>query len=90
MHDETFYVTKGTIRFHAKDGAVIDAKVGDVVVVPPGAPHTFENVSGEETGFFNVSFPCYGGNNVVLMRVLAQDLHTSLLHPILPTVGEVG
>jgi quercetin dioxygenase-like cupin family protein len=31
MHDETFYVTKGTVRFHAKDGARIDAKVGDVV-----------------------------------------------------------
>lgn len=34
MHDETFLVTKGSIRFHAKGGKHIDAKVGDVVCPP--------------------------------------------------------
>lgn len=55
QHDETFYITKGTVRFHAKDGGRIDATVGDVIVVPTNAPHTFENISGEEAAFFNVS-----------------------------------
>ena len=59
MHDETFLVTQGQIRFHAKDGAIIDTKVGDVVIVPPRAPHTFENASNEESKFFNVFTPAY-------------------------------
>lgn len=54
MHDETFLVTKGTVRFHARDGKQIDAKVGDLVVVPPRAPHTFENATSEEAVFVNV------------------------------------
>lgn len=41
MHDETFLVTQGTLRFHGKDGAIIDAHTGDYVTVPPRAPHTF-------------------------------------------------
>ena len=55
QHDETFLVTKGTIRFHAKDGKHIDAQVGDLVVVPPRSPHTFENATDSEAVFFNVS-----------------------------------
>lgn len=34
MHDETFMVTKGSVRFHAPQGKTIDAKVGDFVTVP--------------------------------------------------------
>lgn len=41
MHDETFLVTQGTLRFHGKDGAIIDAHTGDYMTVPPRAPHTF-------------------------------------------------
>lgn len=48
MHDETFYITKGSVRFHVpdaseegKDKKIIDAKTGDYVVVPIRAPHTF-------------------------------------------------
>src|SRR6266480_3017330 len=41
MHDETFLVTQGSLRFHGKDGAIIDAHTGDYVTVPPRAPHTF-------------------------------------------------
>ena len=44
---------EGTLRFHAKDGAHIDAAVGDYVVVPPRAPHTFENTTDKPARFFN-------------------------------------
>lgn len=51
MHDETFLVTKGVVRFHmhGSDGqSMTDAKVGDYVVVPVRAPHTFSNPFDEE------------------------------------------
>jgi len=58
MHDETFLVTKGTVRFHVPsapglEAKIIDAKVGDYVVVPTKAPHTFSNETDEEARFFN-------------------------------------
>ncbi|KAI1184361.1 RmlC-like cupin domain-containing protein [Nemania serpens] len=67
MHDETFLVTKGTIRFHAPDGKQIDAKEGDYVVVPTRAPHTFSNPTGEESVFFNTFTPAYYINYFKLM-----------------------
>jgi len=61
MHDETFYVTKGTIRFHIPEkigmGAYLDAKAGDYVVVPTRAPHTFSNPFDEEGVFINTYTP---------------------------------
>lgn len=62
MHDETFLVTKGTVRFHIPEVGgsltkIIDAKVGDYVVVPTRAPHTFSNPTGEEARFFNTFTP---------------------------------
>ena len=62
MHDETFLVTKGTVRFHVPEAPgleakVIDAKEGDYVVVPTRAPHTFENATDEEARFFNTFTP---------------------------------
>lgn len=62
MHDETFLVTKGTVRFIVPEapgleGKVIDAKEGDYVVVPTRAPHTFSNESDEEARFFNTFTP---------------------------------
>ncbi len=59
MHDETFLVTQGTIRFHAPDGKIVDAKAGDYVVVPTRAPHTFENPFDVEARFFNTYTPAY-------------------------------
>ncbi|KAF2491940.1 RmlC-like cupin [Lophium mytilinum] len=59
MHDETFLVTKGVVRFHAPDGAVIDAGVGDYVTVPIRAPHTFSNPFDEEAEFFNTYTPAF-------------------------------
>ena len=58
MHDETFYITEGTIRFHIPDTSIgqagndkkiVDCKVGDYMVVPARAPHTFSNPSDEES-----------------------------------------
>ncbi|AUG81314.1 cupin [Kitasatospora sp. MMS16-BH015] len=41
-HDEGFYVLAGTIRFTVGDHHH-DASAGTLVIVPPGAPHTFAN-----------------------------------------------
>lgn len=62
MHDETFLVTKGTVRFHVPDipgleGKIVDAKEGDFVVVPTRAPHTFSNETDEEARFINTFTP---------------------------------
>lgn len=41
-HDEGFYVVSGTVTFTIAD-QTLDARAGSFVMVPPGAPHTFEN-----------------------------------------------
>ncbi|MFG3158680.1 cupin domain-containing protein [Streptomyces sp. NPDC048232] len=43
-HDEGFYVISGTVRFTVGDEDH-DATAGTLVMVPPGAPHTFANVT---------------------------------------------
>ena len=58
MHDETFLVTKGTVRF-STDKEHTDAKVGDYVVVPPRSHHTFGNVSDEEAEMFCTLTPSF-------------------------------
>ncbi|MFF4120385.1 cupin domain-containing protein [Streptomyces sp. NPDC001714] len=45
-HDEGFYVISGSVRFTVGDEEY-DATAGTLVMVPPGAPHTFANVTGE-------------------------------------------
>ncbi|MFH7596380.1 cupin domain-containing protein [Streptomyces racemochromogenes] len=45
-HDEGFYVLSGTIRFTVGHDSH-DAPAGTLVVVPPGAPHTFANVTDQ-------------------------------------------
>src|ERR1700709_339291 len=40
QHDEGFYVVSGTARFTVGT-EVHDAPAGSLVMVPPGAPHTF-------------------------------------------------
>ncbi|WP_107309213.1 cupin domain-containing protein [Streptomyces sp. TP-A0356] len=44
QHDEGFYIISGTVRFTVGD-KVHDATAGTLVMVPPGAPHTFANVT---------------------------------------------
>jgi mannose-6-phosphate isomerase-like protein (cupin superfamily) len=58
MHDETFLITKGRVRFTT--GSVDhDTKVGDYVVVPPKAVHTFSNPFDEEGELYNSFTPAY-------------------------------
>ncbi|KAH8805731.1 RmlC-like cupin domain-containing protein [Xylogone sp. PMI_703] len=64
MHDETFLVTKGTVRFHVPEAPgleakEIDAKEGDYVVVPIRAPHTFSNPTDGESRFINTFTPAH-------------------------------
>ena len=72
QHDETFLVTKGTLRFHALNGATVDAKLGDYVTVPPRSPHTFSNPYDEEAKFFNTYTPAFYINYFKLLAKLGE------------------
>ncbi len=52
-HDEGFYVVSGTARFTVGD-STYDAVPGTLVMVPPGASHTFAN-PGQEAVFNETS-----------------------------------
>jgi oxalate decarboxylase/phosphoglucose isomerase-like protein (cupin superfamily) len=56
QHDEGFYVVSGTARFTVGDTSY-DAPAGTLVMVPPGAPHTFANVSNEPAVLLNTFTP---------------------------------
>jgi quercetin dioxygenase-like cupin family protein len=56
QHDEGFYVVSGTARFTVGE-ATHDAPAGTLVMVPPGAPHTFANVSDEPAVLLNTFTP---------------------------------
>ncbi|MFJ8155399.1 cupin domain-containing protein [Streptomyces sp. NPDC094468] len=45
-HDEGFYVVSGSVRFTVGEDEH-DAAAGTLVMVPPGAPHSFANVTDE-------------------------------------------
>jgi mannose-6-phosphate isomerase-like protein (cupin superfamily) len=55
-HDEGFYVVSGTARFTVGDTSY-DAPAGTLVMVPPGAPHTFANPSDQEVVLLNTFTP---------------------------------
>ncbi|MDH6705289.1 quercetin dioxygenase-like cupin family protein [Kitasatospora sp. MAA19] len=46
QHDEGFYVISGTVRFTVGTKHY-DASAGTLVMVPPGAPHTFANLTDQ-------------------------------------------
>lgn len=73
MHDETFLVTQGTIRFHVPGKGDIDAKAGDYVVVPPGAPHTFSNPFEEEARMFNTFTPAFYCNYFLFLQEIQEE-----------------
>jgi mannose-6-phosphate isomerase-like protein (cupin superfamily) len=73
QHDETFLVTQGTLRFHALNGATIDAKLGDYVTVPPRSPHTFSNPYDEEAKFFNTYTPAFYINYFKLLSTMSEQ-----------------
>jgi mannose-6-phosphate isomerase-like protein (cupin superfamily) len=56
QHDEGFYVVSGTARFTVGDTSY-DAPAGTLVMVPPGAPHTFANPGDEPTVLLNTFTP---------------------------------
>lgn len=70
MHDETFLITRGVLRFTLGD-AHWDANVGDYIVVPVGVPHTFVNVSDAPVEFFSTFTPAYYINYFRELAVLS-------------------
>ncbi|MDE1674308.1 cupin domain-containing protein [Nocardia gipuzkoensis] len=46
QHDEGFYIISGPVRFTVGD-TDYDATAGTLVMVPPGAPHTFANITSQ-------------------------------------------
>jgi oxalate decarboxylase/phosphoglucose isomerase-like protein (cupin superfamily) len=77
MHDETFLVTRGTVRFSVitttKEHADLDAKTGDYVVVPPKAVHTFSNPFDEEAEMFNTFTPAYYVDYLKMVAKVTQS-----------------
>jgi|ERR1022692_1346833 quercetin dioxygenase-like cupin family protein len=56
QHDEGFYVVSGTALFTVAD-QTYEATAGTLVMIPPGAPHTFANPSDETTVLLNTFTP---------------------------------
>jgi len=56
QHDEGFYVVSGTARFTVGDTSY-DAPPGSLIMVPPGAPHTFANLGQEPVVLLNTFTP---------------------------------
>jgi mannose-6-phosphate isomerase-like protein (cupin superfamily) len=55
-HDEGFYVVSGTAQFTVGEQTV-QAPAGTLVMIPPGAPHTFANASDEPAVVLNTFTP---------------------------------
>ncbi len=56
QHDEGFYIVSGTVRFTVGDKDH-DATAGTLVMVPPGAPHTFANVTDQSAVMLSTFTP---------------------------------
>jgi pimeloyl-ACP methyl ester carboxylesterase/mannose-6-phosphate isomerase-like protein (cupin superfamily) len=56
QHDEGFYVVSGTVRFTVGPTSY-DAPARTLVMVPPGAPHTFANPGDEPAVVLNTFTP---------------------------------
>jgi quercetin dioxygenase-like cupin family protein len=55
-HDEGFYVVAGTARFTVGD-TTYEAPAGPLVMIPPGAPHTFANPGDQPAVLLNSFTP---------------------------------
>ena len=55
-HDEGFYVVCGTVRFTSGEQS-FDSLARTLVMVPPGAPHTFANPGDEPAVMLNTFTP---------------------------------
>lgn len=56
QHDEGFYVVSGTARFTVGQ-TPYDVLAGALVMIPPGAPHTFANLGDEPAVLLNTFTP---------------------------------
>ena len=77
MHDETFLVISGTMRFTV-GSEYHDVSTGGYVVVPVEARHTFSNPFDEPLVFFNTFTPAY---YVEYLRELSQLVVSDGLSP---------
>ena len=82
QHDEGFYVVSGTVRFTVGTDTH-DAGPGTLVMVPPGAPHTFANPGDEPAVMVNTFTPD-------LYVQYFRDLRDMIAagHPLSPAVIE--
>ena len=56
QHDEGFYVVSGTVTFTVAE-KTYEAVTGTLVMIPPGAPHTFANPGGQPAVLLNTFTP---------------------------------
>lgn len=56
QHDEGFYVVSGTVHFTVGE-TTHEAPAGSLVMVPPGAPHTFANLGETPAVMLNTFTP---------------------------------
>ena len=87
MHDETFLVTQGTLRFSTtghKDPKDTDVTAGDYVTVPIRAPHTFSNPFDEEARFFTTFTPAFYVNYFKLLSEIADG------QPLTPQINKTA
>jgi mannose-6-phosphate isomerase-like protein (cupin superfamily) len=71
-HDEGFYVVCGTVRFTSGQDS-FDAPARTLVMVPPGAPHTFANPGDEQAVMLNTFTPDRYVQYFRDLRALAPD-----------------
>jgi len=70
MHDEIFFISKGTATFYSRNDKIV-AEEGDTMVVPPCSPHTFGNETSEPVEILNTFTPAYYINYFRLMAEMA-------------------
>ena len=58
--DDTFYVLEGVLTVQSGD-EIIDVGPGDFVTVPPGVPHTFDNVRADQPAVRAINIMTPGG-----------------------------
>jgi mannose-6-phosphate isomerase-like protein (cupin superfamily) len=81
-HDESFYVVASTARFTVGEESY-KAPTGTLVVIPPGAPHTFANDSDEPVILLNTFTPD-------LYVQYFRDLRGMVASGSRPTAGQVA
>jgi quercetin dioxygenase-like cupin family protein len=72
QHDEGFYVVSGTARFTVGE-ETYETAAGTLVMIPPGAPHTFAN-PGDET--------------VVLLNTFTPDLYVQYFRDLRDMIAD--